>query len=147
NENSLNTTVTYYSKGALIGMLLDLSILQATNGTLGLDAVMKAMYEQYYLKEDRGYTRAEFIEMAEKVAGTSLHDVFHYVDHPVPIAYNRFLNYAGLELIDLNEDTDQAFLGARVVNKEGKMVVSSISRDQGAWVDGLNVDDEIVAVN
>lgn len=147
NENSLNTTVTYYSKGALIGMLLDLSILHATKGRSGLDAVMKAMYEQYYLKEDRGYTRSEFIKMAEKIAGVSLQDIFRYVDVAQPIDYNQYLLYAGLELIDVKKDTEKAFLGLKTVNQGGRIVISSVFRGHGAWNGGLNVDDEIIAVN
>src|SRR5690606_11991050 len=46
NENSKNSAISYYSKGEVIGMLMDLEIANATKGAKSLDDVMKAMYEQ-----------------------------------------------------------------------------------------------------
>jgi predicted metalloprotease with PDZ domain len=38
-----------------------------------------------------------------------------------------------------------AFLGARYVDREGKVTVTRVTRDTEAWQDGLNIDDEIIA--
>jgi predicted metalloprotease with PDZ domain len=71
NENSRNSGISYYDKGALIGMLFDLEIINATKGQKSLDDLMKAMYNEYYKNQKRGYTDAEFKAMAEKIAGKS----------------------------------------------------------------------------
>ena len=47
NENSPNAEISYYSKGTIIGLLLNLEILKRTNGQKSLDDVMRQMYQQY----------------------------------------------------------------------------------------------------
>lgn len=147
NENSSNTTVTYYNKGALIALLLDLEILHATKAKKGLDDVMRAMYDRYYKKEDRGFTEAEFKAMAEKVAGKSLQRVFDYVDSATSLDYNTYLKYAGLELVDIAEDLELAELGVKTAVQNGKLIVISITRGSGAWNDGINVRDELISID
>lgn len=147
NENSSNTTVTYYNKGALIALLFDLEILHATKAKKGLDDVMSAMYDQYYKKEDRGFTEAEFKAMTEKVAGKSLQPIFDYVDSATSLDYNAYLKYAGLELVDIAEDLELAELGVKTAIQNGKLIVTSITRGSGAWNDGINVRDELISIN
>ncbi len=147
NENSINTTVTYYNKGALIALLLDLEILQATDGEKGLDEVMKAMYNQYYKKEDRGFTEQEFIEMAEKIAQKSLKPIFDYTDTATSLDYNSYLKFAGLELIDVAEGSEIADLGIKTIDQNGKLIVTNVMRGSGAWENGINVKDEIISIN
>jgi len=54
NENSGNTSISYYSKGEVIGTLMDLEIANATKGAKSLDNVMHDMYAAYYKKLGRG---------------------------------------------------------------------------------------------
>src|SRR5690606_29572627 len=119
---------------------------QATKAQKGLDNVMKAMYDQYYKKEDRGFTEQEFKTMAERVAGKSLQPIFDYVDSAVSLDYNTYLKYAGLELVNIAEDLELAELGARTVTQNGKLIVTSIIRGSGAWNDGINVRDELISI-
>ena len=49
NENSGNISISYYRKGAMLGLVFDLALLQASGGKSGLDEFMKKLYDQYYL--------------------------------------------------------------------------------------------------
>jgi predicted metalloprotease with PDZ domain len=148
NENSVNSTISYYSKGALIALIMDLEIIQSTNGKLGLDEVMKAMYDEYYVKKSRGFTDAEFKAMAEKIAGKSFDDIYsNYVNDVKTIDYNKYLNYAGLALIDEAAAANDPYLGANTTLRDGKIIVTSVLRQSPAWVSGLNVNDEILAMD
>ena len=69
NENSYNTGISYYDKGAVVAMLLDLEIINNSNGRHSLDDVMKYMYVNWYKLKKRGYTDAEFKQGLEKFAG------------------------------------------------------------------------------
>src|SRR5690606_14419430 len=142
DENSVNSMVSYYNKGALIAMLIDLKTLQATQGAKRLDDIMKALYDKYYTKLDRGFTDQEFREMAEKVSGVSMEDVYGYVNEAKPIDYNAYLKFAGMELIDQLEGYEIPDFGAVVSNNK----VTSVSRGSGAWNVGVNVRDEIIAI-
>src|SRR5690606_24871978 len=80
NENAVNSQVSYYSKGALMAMMIDLKILHATQGRKGLDDVMREAYQVFYKKVDKGYSDQAFKELAERVSGVSLDDVYALVN-------------------------------------------------------------------
>jgi predicted metalloprotease with PDZ domain len=148
NENSANSTISYYSKGALIALIMDLEIIHSTSGKLGLDEVMKATYDEYFVRKSRGYTDAEFKSMAEKIAGKSFDALYSdHINGVKTIDYNKYLNYAGLTLIDDAAAGNDAYLGAVTSLKAGKIMVSNISRQSPAWIGGLNVNDEILEMD
>lgn len=148
NENSANSTISYYSKGALIALIMDLEIIHSTRAKAGLDEVMKAMYDEYYTKKDRGYTDAEFKAMLEKVSGKSFDDVYKdYVNGVKTIDYNKYFAYAGFALIDDAAKGNDAYLGAVTALKDGKIIVTNVSRQSPAWIAGLNVNDEILSID
>ncbi|MDF3078690.1 MAG: peptidase [Sphingobacteriaceae bacterium] len=147
-ENSKNTTISYYSKGSLIALVMDLEIIQATNAKKNLDDVMKAMYEEYYKKKKRGYTDAEFKAMLEKVAGKSFDQIYQdYVYDTKTIDYNKYFSYAGISVVNDNANSSQPYLGIATDEKNGKVVVSNVSRGSAAYVDGINFNDEIIAID
>lgn len=47
DENGPNAIISYYAKGALTALALDLLIRQGTNGQRSLDDVMRALWERY----------------------------------------------------------------------------------------------------
>lgn len=147
NENSNNSSVSYYSKGEVVGLLMDLEIAHATKGTRSLDDVMKAMYEQCK-KLNRGYTDAEFKTMVEKVSGISFTDFWaKYVNGVYPVEYAKYFGYAGVKVKDDNEGNNISYLGATSKITEGHNVIIAVSRNSAAWNDGLNVNDEVVSVD
>lgn len=148
NENSANAEISYYSKGTIIGLLLNLEILKRTNGQKNLDDLMRQLYQQYYKKLDRGFTDAEFKQAAEQIAGGNLDAFFNdYIYGTKTPDYSTYFTYAGLQFVNQNASKQEAGLGARVSLATGKQIVTSVIRDGSAWKGGLNVDDEIIALN
>lgn len=147
NENSKNSLISYYDKGAVIGAMLNLSILSSTNGQKSLDDVLRYLWEEYYKKQKRGFTDEEMQKAVEFVAGRSMEDFFQkYVWGTTPIDYNAFLQPVGCQLVDAS-NTREAYLGADTKVTEGKLSVSLVFRDSPAYNDGLNVNDEILALD
>lgn len=147
NENSNNTGVSYYSKGEVVGLLMDLEIAQATKGTKSLDDVMKAMYLQGKTLK-RGYTDAEFKAMVEKISGKSFTDFWaKYVNGTHPLEYDKYFGYAGISIKNQNEGNSIPYIGVASKKTEGRIIISAISRNSAAWVDGLNVNDEVISVD
>ena len=70
DENSANTSISYYTKGAVVGWLLDARIRHATDGKKSLDDLMRLAFEQF--SGDHGYTPEQFRATAEQVAGQPL---------------------------------------------------------------------------
>ena len=69
DENSSNTRISYYSKGAVVAFLLDAKIRKLTNGEKSLDDVMQQMFENY---SKSGFTSKQFRKTASEVAGKNL---------------------------------------------------------------------------
>lgn len=146
NENSRNTFVSYYSKGEVVGLLMDLEIANATKGTRSLDDVMKAMYLQCKTLK-RGYTDAEFKAMVEKISGMDFSNFWaKYVNGTADIEYAKYFGYAGIEVTTENAAPGKPATGASLTLGRGPMV-ASVSRNSAAWVGGLNVNDEILAID
>lgn len=148
NENSKNTFISYYSKGEVVGLLMDLEIANATKGAKSLDDVMKAMYLQCKTLK-RGYTDAEFKAMVEKVSGISFTNFWaKYVNGTDDVEYDKYLGYAGIAVSTENATPGKPSTGASLALAAGKgLTVSSVTRNSAAWIDGLNVNDEILAID
>src|SRR5215813_894862 len=90
DENSVNSSISYYDKGELLGLLLDLEIRRRTKNAKSLDDVMRALYSQFFEK-GRNYTPADFQKTCESMAGGSLEDFFaRYVRGREELPYNQF---------------------------------------------------------
>jgi predicted metalloprotease with PDZ domain len=106
--NLRETSISYYNKGEVVGIVLDLLIRGRTRGRASLDDVMRRMYEEFYLRSPqttyylrgRGYTGADFERAASQVAGTDLSDFFaRHVGGVEPLPYDEALAYVGLKLV------------------------------------------------
>ena len=147
DENFANTAISYYVKGSIVAMLLDARIRHATHGQRSLDDLMRAAYQRY--SGERGYTEAEFRKLAEEIAGQPLGDFFSkYVDGTAELDYAPALKYYGLRFKkDEKKDQEPGWLGAKTAIKDGRLVVTEVRRNTPGYSVGLNVDDEILAVD
>ncbi len=148
NENSINTGISYYDKGAAVGMLLDLEIINDTKGKSSLDDVMKYLYNTYYKEKKRGYTDNEFKQGLEKFAGKNLDEFYkNYVYGVTPLDYNKYLGYAGYKATDEAASTNDPSLGVMIAEQNGKKYITTVLRGGAGWIDGINVNDELVTID
>lgn len=147
DENSNNSSISYYSKGEVIGLMMDLAIANATKGAKSLDDIMKAMYLQCKT-QGKGYTDAEFKAMVEKISGISFTTFWEkYVTGTEPADYTTYFGYAGVKIKNENEGTSVPYLGVASRKVEGRMFITAVSRNSAAWTSGLNVNDELISIN
>lgn len=148
NENSGNSTISYYTKGSIIALLLDLEIINDSKGQYSLDDVMKYMYNEYYKMKKRGYTDAEFKAGLEKFANKNLDGFYaHYINGLTPVDYDHYLGFAGYKLKDELAENNEPTLGITAVPSIPRIFVATVTRNSAAWNDGINVNDEIIAIN
>ena len=149
DENSPNTTISYYTKGAVVAFLLDAAIRRATNGTRTLDEVMREAYPLY--SGARGFTAAEFRALTERVAGTDLGTFWRSaIEGTDELDYTNALQVFGLRFRPITAsltDRPKAWLGATTRVDAGRLLVAQVRRHTPAFSAGLNVDDEIVAID
>jgi predicted metalloprotease with PDZ domain len=159
DENSRNHSVSYYTKGALVGLMLDLRIRRLSDGQRTLADALRLGWERY-TAQGMGYPDGSLRELAGEVAGTDLSAFFaDHVDGTADLEPNEDLAWVGLELKispetserDLAEDDDgfllEPDLGISTSDNSGFCRVSGVLEDSAAFNAGLNVDDLIVAVN
>jgi predicted metalloprotease with PDZ domain len=145
DENSGNTTVSYYGKGAVIAMALDIHILALSKGEKRLDDVMKALWQQYLKDPSKGFTEAEFQEIVEKVAGKKMDDFFQdHVYGTKQLDYTAYFEAIGIKAHDKLKEQNGIRLGAGI---NGSNVLTRVVRELPAYNSGLNVDDEILAID
>jgi len=106
--NLANTSISYYPKGEVLGLVLDLLIRGKTGGRASLDEVMRRMYEEFYLKSPnatyylrgRGYRPEDFERMVSQVAGADMSDFFkRYVRGVESPPYEEAFAQVGLHFV------------------------------------------------
>ena len=106
--NLAYTSISYYPKGEVLGITLDLLIRGKTSGKRSLDDVMRRMYEEFYVKSPnatyylrgRGYRPEDFEHVVSEVAGADLSDFFkRYVRGVESPPYEEAFAQVGLRLV------------------------------------------------
>ena len=141
-RGGITKTISYYSKGSALGLLLDFKIRHETKNRRSLDTVMQTLYRKFYKELKRGWTDEEFRAVCENVAGVPLKEIFEYASTTIDIDYNKYLGYAGLELEKPVELPD-SYLGAIAEDVEGRLILTAIEGDSPAKAAGLAAKDEV----
>ena len=136
----------YYDAGAILGMMLDIKIRDATDNQNSLDDVMAKLYNERYLK-DRGFTTDDFITYVGEHIGLEAAEEFYrdYVDGRDPYPYQEVLAAAGLTF-----ETDTVvdpFFGVQVAStRGGRMAVRQVVPGSAAAAAGLQMNDFLLRV-
>jgi predicted metalloprotease with PDZ domain len=145
-RGGIRKTISYYNKGAVLGLLLDFKIRHETKNRTSLDTVMRELYREYYLEKQRGWTDGEFRALCERVAGVGLADYFEYASTTRDVNYDKYLGYAGLRLQQPRE-LPAAELGVVCEDKEGRLLVAALESNSPAKRAGLKPQDEITKLD
>jgi predicted metalloprotease with PDZ domain len=155
DENSNNVAVSYYTKGALVAWLLDAKIRRATDGRKSLDDLMRLAFQRY--SGEHGFTPEQFKALAEEVAGVPLAAFFRdTVETPGELHYDDALDWFGLRFrhtespkgdATRTDPAKKAWIGVETRVDDGRLVITRVPRGTPAYEAGLNVDDEILALD
>lgn len=147
DENAVNNQISYYDKGEIVNFLLDAEIRGASGGAKSLDDVMRYLYSEFF-KKNKNYTPEDYQKISETMAGKSLNDFFaKYVRGRDEIDYNSILGAVGLRLVTGENAKPQAFLGANLSQTGEQLKVTSVAQGTPAYEQGLNFNDQIIAVD
>jgi predicted metalloprotease with PDZ domain len=151
DENSRNTRISYYSKGAVAAFLLDMKIRSLTDNEKSLDDVMRKMYSRYSKK---GFTSENFRSVASQIAGEDLTDWFaNAIDSTNELEFDESLTFMGIRIPDAageKEDsgTNPARGGSPTIGASfAGTSISSVKPDSQAWRLGMAPGDEVLAIN
>lgn len=158
DENSPNAIVSYYAKGALVALALDLLIREQTRGLRSLDDLMRLLWRRY----GRNFYGADgrIAATARGVAEQALPDLIleatgvkvgaalrQWVDGTAELPLARLFAALGVTLKLGASDQAAARLGLRLNESGGRLKISHVLSASVAQRAGLSAGDEIVAIN
>ncbi len=146
DANSGNAQVSYYLKGELVSLLLDLLIRQRHNNRRSLDHVMRQMWQQFGQPE-AGFTPEQLQAVIESVAGADLGDFFQrYINGTEELPFNQYLEPFGLQLH--GEVTEAVpYLGLELKSDKGTASVKFVAVNSPAQRAGIDAGDELLAID
>jgi predicted metalloprotease with PDZ domain len=155
DENSANTAISYYLKGELVALLLDLEIRMRTNSARSLDDIMRALFQRFE-QDGRGFAEEGGFQAAVEAVITpnqpGAFDNFfrRYVAGTDELDYDHALHAAGLQLEWSHERANghtPAWLGVQYRAESGRLKVVSVRADGPAAAAGIYAGDELLALD
>jgi predicted metalloprotease with PDZ domain len=140
-------SISYYNKGEVLGVLLDLRIRQLTNGRKSLRDLFQWMNEEY-AKKGLNFPDSDGVQhAAEAVAGQSFAEFFHdYVAGVRELPYDDFFGFVGLQLAETTSSTPSAGFETASFLDSPPEVTSVVSGSEAERA-GIAVGDRIVEIN
>jgi predicted metalloprotease with PDZ domain len=151
DENAANSIVSYYAKGSLIGLGLDLTIRAKTEGKRSLDDVMRALWQRYgrdfFNGKPRGVTPAEVEALIDEVAGTKMKSfVDKYIKGTDDVPLQKLLAPFGVEYKDERKSSKPS-LDANIGRDGADAKLSVVHEGGAAQRAGMSAHDLLVAID
>jgi len=161
DANTSNATVSYYTKGSLMALALDLLLRLESDGKCSLDAVMRECWKQYG-QTGKGMPERGLESVASRLSGTDLSDFFtRYVRGTHELPLEQLLGKFGVRLClrpaEGLKDTGgkpakpgrklHPWIGATVVDRNASAVFTVVHTGSPAENSGIAAADELVAID
>lgn len=146
DANSDNSQISYYLKGEMVALMLDLTIRRNSQNTRSLTDVLRQLWDEFG-KPEIGYSPQQLQAAFETAAGQDLSEFFQrYIHGTEELPLNEYLEPFGLR-IKTDEAKQPPFLGVRVSDDRGITLVDFVEAGSPAAEVGLEPGDELLAIN
>ncbi len=153
SPNNINSYVSYYLKGEILGMMLSSRIIEATKGAKSLDDFFRLLLDRYN-KDGKGFTEKDVLSALKEVSGQDFTEFFDkYVRGTQKIDFDSELKKIGYKIkrgykkVDDVEPKEKPFMGVLLKPNGGRYSVEGVLEGSPAFEYGINYKDELVAVN
>lgn len=164
DENTLNSSISYYTKGALVALALDLTLRIRSDGQHSLDEVMKIFWQRFGSSVE-GVPEQGFELLVQEVSGLDLNDFFDqalrgvtdlpFIDLLKPFGvdliwqYGTSVNDPGGKLVPLPAQflAARPMLEVKLKSKTIEADIASVWSMSAAEASGLAPHDIIIAIN
>ena len=140
DENSQNATTSYYNKGALIGLCLDLTLRERGSS---LDAVMRQLFQ--LAQQGQSLTANTIPEICEKLIGDRLNDFWlNYVEGTTELPLETLLDAVGVQT---KTEQKNWLFGLKTTESAQGLVIQQVLRDSVGAHAGLSAHDTLIAID
>ena len=162
DESAPNTIVSYYAKGALLALCLDLTIRKCSKGKKSLDDVMRYLWNNYG-KKSIGLKEGEIENIVSKISGTDLKEFFNkYLYGTEELPLEELLSEVGIKFNlrpttsvedkggKISSDKNQhnpVSSGARFADNISGAKITQVFSKESAEQAGLSAGDVIIAID
>lgn len=145
-DTRLAFEISYYTTGANLAALLDLSIRYDTKGKSSLDDVMRTLYQDFY-KKNKGFSTNDLIQVINNITKNNYQDFFQkYVFGTEVIPYEKFYKHAGL-ILEKNI-TKYPILGVNTsITNTGEIQITDVIANTPAATAGLLKGDILLLID
>ncbi|OLC08437.1 MAG: hypothetical protein AUH42_01435 [Gemmatimonadetes bacterium 13_1_40CM_70_11] len=145
NEVYVNSSQLYYPKGSLTGLLLDISIRDASDNAHSLDDVMRALFSRYY-KQGKGFRTADLLALLREMGMPDVDGFYQrYINGRDSLPYAAVFTKAGIAFG--RQVTTTAFMGvSTAVSPHGQIIVQTVSPGSAAAEAGVQPGDVLSKV-
>ena len=151
DENAPNSIISYYTKGSLIALALDLSIRAKTGGKKSLDDVMRALWQRYgcdfYQGGGRGVTPTEVEAIFDEISGGRFKPFFDkYIRGTDDLPLAKMLAPFGVKYNDERKSAKPS-LDVNLGKDGNDCKLSSVHENGAAHRAGLSAGDILMAID
>lgn len=151
SPNNFNSYISYYTKGDMLGFLLNVRIIEVTRGQKSLDDLYRHLFEKFN-KDGKGYTEKDLILSLKEVTGTDFTDFYNrFIKSTEPIDFQAELDKLGVTLKKSFKGADEfpngsPYMGS-IFRNGSRNTVETVIEGSPAYRAGLSPGDEVVAIN
>lgn len=151
DENAPNAISSYYAKGSLVALGLDLTIRQRSRNRHSLDDVMRALWqrfgEHFYQGQAAGLSENGFAQIVRQSTGVDVRtELAQWVEQTDDVPLQKLLAAEGFALNWVSKD-ETPVLGATFKTQGESLVIRQVIEGGGAHRGGLSASDILVACN
>ncbi len=153
SDDDINSYVSYYLKGELVGFILSINISIDTDNKKSLDDVFKELYNEYK-KSGNGFTEKHLKEIISLIANKNYDDFFDkYINGTENIDFDYYFNKIGYKIaknynnIYYKDPENIGSLGIILKNGNNNFVITSLIYNYPGYEYGLNSGDIIISIN
>jgi predicted metalloprotease with PDZ domain len=161
DANAANSIVSYYAKGSLVALALDLKLRTESGGSVSLDDVMKAAWRRWG-ESGEGMSEDGFEKLCMEVSGLDLQDFLNAaVRGTGELPLESLLKTHGIEFglrrsaggkdkggkPQVDKQLPDVWLGADLGSRDGKTIIKVVHNNGPAERAGIAPGDELVALD
>jgi predicted metalloprotease with PDZ domain len=142
-----NSQISYYLKGEMVSLLLDLLIRSRHQNRRSLDDVMRQLWHNFGT-EEIGYTPQQLEDIIATVTELDLQELFSkYLYGTEELPFDEYFQPFGLKLKAIYDEEMIPYFGCRLHSEHGKEIIKFVEANSPAAMAGIDAGNELLAID